>query len=114
MGPGPAVSLPLHPDAAWVLKQHQHQAVAFLSCCLTEDEIHRRPQEALGTVRLQQVAVAAAAQMTAVAPLPAVRLPFLWKPARQLKLIDALVAEGVGVSRGLAWGRLRGLQLSWM
>ena len=76
--------------------------MAFLSCCLTEVEIHRRPQEALGTVRLQQVAVAAAAQMTAVAPLPVVRLPFLWKPARQLKLIDALVAEGVGVSQGLA------------
>lgn len=76
--------------------------------------MHRKQQEGLGTVRLQLVAVAAAAKMTAVATLPAVLLPFLGKPALQLKLIDALVAEGVGVSRGLAWGRLRGLQLSWM
>ncbi len=88
--------------------------MAFLACCLTEVEIHQKQQEALGTERLQQVAVVGAGQMTAVAPLPAVRLPSLWKPARQLKLIDALVAEGVGVSRGLAWGRLWGLQLKWM
>ncbi len=88
--------------------------MTFPSCCLAEVEIHQKQQEPLGTVRLQQAAVAAAAQMTAVAPLPAVQLPFLWKPARQLKLIDAPVAEGVGVSRGLAWGRLRGLQLNWM
>ncbi len=76
--------------------------------------MHRKQQEGLGTVRLQQVAVAAAAKMTAVAPLPAVLLPFLGKPARQLKLIDALVAAGVEVSQGLAWEHLRGSQLNWM